>query len=82
MKILVILTLLWLCITACDGATRGSAVTWNLKPDARPAKELVRLAELFSLHHLDSSGILGIRGNLASLLRAEGKAAEADTTAK
>ena len=58
MQILVILTLLWLWITACHGDTRGTVVTWELKPDARPTKELVRLAELLALHHLDSSGML------------------------
>jgi WD40 repeat protein len=42
--------------TLCHTENDGAIATWELKPDPRPAKELVSLAESLSLHRLDSTG--------------------------
>ncbi|HVM51376.1 MAG TPA: protein kinase [Candidatus Acidoferrum sp.] len=44
--------------TAGHSDRGGIILTRNLTPDERPAKELVRLAQLLSLHRLDSRGSL------------------------
>jgi eukaryotic-like serine/threonine-protein kinase len=41
--------------TVGHGKEHGFVGSWTLEPDVRPRKELLFLAEMLSLHHLDSS---------------------------